>query len=84
MKCHVCGATLVAENSDMPFKINQHKVVILKELPVLACHDCGEYLLDDQVMTQVEWMIGNTAPEAELNVLRFSPAMEMPAHGGIV
>jgi len=80
MKCHVCGSEMIVEQSDMPFKITQHKVVIFRDLPVASCQGCGEFLLDDQVMAQVEWMLGNTAPEAELDVLRYLPALDLPTH----
>jgi len=68
----ICWCDMLAENSDMPFKVTQHKVVILKDLPVLQCHGCGEFLLDDQVMTKVEEMLKTSTPEAELDVLRYA------------
>ena len=43
MKCHVCGATMRATRSDLPFKTSEQTIVILKGLPVLQCENCAEY-----------------------------------------
>jgi len=34
MKCRVCGATLQATTTDLPFKLTERTIVILKNLPV--------------------------------------------------
>ncbi|MDQ6968060.1 MAG: YgiT-type zinc finger protein [Mariprofundaceae bacterium] len=72
MKCHVCGSDMTEEYSDMPFKLSQHKVVIFKDLPVLQCSGCGEFLLADPVMVQVESMLERSMPETELDVMRYA------------
>ena len=72
MKCHVCGNEMHEEKSDMPFKISQHKVVIFKDLPVLQCTGCGEFLIADPVMAEVEASLGKFTPETELDVLRYA------------
>ena len=43
--------------TDLPFKVSQKTIVILKEVPVLQCERCNEYLLEDPVMERVEAMI---------------------------
>jgi len=72
MKCHVCGCEMTEEKSDMPFKISQHKVVIFKDLPVIQCTGCGEFLLTDSVMAEVEALLDKSIPETELDVLRYA------------
>ncbi|MFL6202270.1 MAG: YgiT-type zinc finger protein, partial [Thermoanaerobaculia bacterium] len=37
MRCHVCGSELVSMVTDLPFKLNETTIVILKNLPVLQC-----------------------------------------------
>ncbi len=49
------------EKSDMPFKISQHKDVIFKALPVFQCIGCGEFLLADPVMGEVEGLLEQPA-----------------------
>jgi len=39
--------TLESAVSDLPFKLGPQRIVILKNLPVLQCESCGEYLLED-------------------------------------
>ena len=72
MKCHVCGCDMNEEKSDMPFKISQHKVVIFKKLPVFQCVGCGEFLIADPVMVEVEALLEKSMPETELDVLRYA------------
>jgi len=72
MKCHVRGCEMTEEKSDMPFKVSQHKVVIFKNFPVIQCTGCGEFLLADPVMAEVEALLEKSMPETELDVLRYA------------
>ena len=72
LTCHTCGGHLVATVSDLPFKLEANRIVILKGLPVLQCDQCGEYLLEDGVMARVEEMLGRADASAELAVLRYA------------
>ena len=54
MKCHVCGSKMKPVVTDLPFKVNNNTIVVIKNLPVLQCEGCTEYLLDDPVMQRVE------------------------------
>jgi YgiT-type zinc finger domain-containing protein len=72
MKCHVCGSQLQPLVTDLPFKQDSHSIVIIKELPVLQCAHCGEYLLDDSVMTWVESVLDRMDPSAELEIVRYA------------
>ncbi len=72
MKCHVCGSKMESINTDLPFKVQDRTIVILKNLPVLQCEGCIEYLLDDAVMQQVEKILAKVDTEAELEVIRYA------------
>ena len=72
MRCHVCGAELKAALSDLPFKLAHNRIVVLKNLPVLQCEQCGEYLLEDSVMARVEEMLQSVDESAELEVVRYA------------
>ena len=72
MKCHVCGGGLEATVTDAPFKTGQHAIVILKELPVLQCGNCGEYLIEDTVMKHVEAILEKANHGAELEIVRYA------------
>lgn len=54
MKCQVCGGKLRQIETDLPFKVSTTSIVILKQLPVLECENCQEFLIEDPVMEQVE------------------------------
>ena len=53
MQCTVCGATLRLTTSDLPFKVREHTIVILKNLPVLECTNCAQYLIADHEFSRV-------------------------------
>src|SRR3990170_1306369 len=72
MKCHVCGGKMAPVLSDLHFKLGRKTIVIVKELPVLQCERCSEYMLDDHVMARVDAMIGKVEEDAELKVLKYA------------
>ena len=71
MQCTVCGATLRTTTSDLPFKIREHTIVILKNLPVLECTNCVQYLIADREFSRVEQMLAQVNGAAELEILRY-------------
>jgi len=72
MKCHVCGGEMRPLVTDLPFEVSRKTIVILKELPVLHCERCSEYMLEDRVLQRVDVMIANVDEDAELKVLKFA------------
>lgn len=71
MQCTVCGATLRATTSDLPFKVREHTIVILKNLPLLECTNCMQYLIADREFSRVEQMLAQVNGAAELEILRY-------------
>ncbi len=55
-----------------PFKVDQETIVILKELPVLQCNKCNEYLLEDYIMERVDRLLEKTDYNAELEIIKFA------------
>jgi len=72
MRCHVCGAPLEAMTTDLPFKVSDRTVVVLKALPVLQCRNCREILIQDPIMERVEAILADVSTDTELEVLRFA------------
>ncbi|MBM4025888.1 MAG: type II toxin-antitoxin system MqsA family antitoxin [Planctomycetes bacterium] len=72
MICHVCGSPMSRSVTDLPFKRDAHSIVIVKELPVLQCPNCGEYLLEDDTMAWVETVLDKVDPSAELEIVRYA------------
>lgn len=72
MKCHVCGSNVSAVKTSLPFKINEKKIVIFKDLPVWQCDGCKEYLLEDLVMQNVDNIIENIDSNQELEVVHYA------------
>jgi len=72
MRCNICGSKLISLITDLPFKVSDTSIVILKGLPVLQCDNCREYLLDDSVMNRVEEILQRADAAAELEIIRFA------------
>jgi YgiT-type zinc finger domain-containing protein len=72
MRCRVCGALLERRVTDLPFKIGDSSIVILKALPVLQCRQCGETELEHATMVRVEQVLAGVDSSSELEVIRFA------------
>lgn len=72
MKCQVCGSEMRHVMTDLPFKIGVKTIVILKELPVLQCESCAEYLIEDQIMERVDTILSKSDKAAELEIVKYA------------
>lgn len=72
MRCTVCGAELRAANTDLPFKVSDTAIVILKSLPVLQCAKCPEYLIQDTVLRRVDEILAQIDGGTELEIIRYA------------
>ena len=72
MKCRVCRGKLVPIQTDLPFKLSDRKIVIIKNLPVLQCERCSEYLIDDPILERVEEILARSTNDAELEIFSFA------------
>ncbi|HET9229083.1 MAG TPA: YgiT-type zinc finger protein [Thermoanaerobaculia bacterium] len=85
MKCHVCGSELVSTVTDLPFRLNDTTIVTLKDLPVLQCSGCSEYLLEDVVMERVVEILGRSETGAWQNFISetYGSMAESPIERGL-
>jgi YgiT-type zinc finger domain-containing protein len=58
--------------TDLPFKIGDSSIVILKALPVLQCAQCGDTELEHATMLRVDELLAGVDRSAELEVIRFA------------
>ena len=72
VRCHVCGGALEPVVTDMPFKIDAKRIVIVKALPLLQCGSCAEYVIDDKVMARIDAMLAAADSHAELEVVPYA------------
>lgn len=72
MRCHVCGSVMRPIVTDLPFKVSETSIVLLKGVPVLQCDNCSEYLLEDEVVERVEEIHQKVDSAAELEVIRYA------------
>ncbi len=72
MSCRVCGGEMQARITDLPFKVADSCIVILKSLPVLECRQCGETELEHATMVRVEQLLASVDRSAELEVIQYA------------
>lgn len=72
MKCLVCGSRLEVTTTDLPFKVTGRTIVILKQLPVLQCRRCSEYLIEDPVFARGEELLARADTFAEHEIIPFA------------
>ena len=72
MSCRACGAPLRSITTDLPLKVSDHTIVVVKKLPVLQCDACIEYLIEDSVMARVDELLGQVDRSRELEVVPFA------------
>lgn len=58
--------------TDLPFKASESSIVIVKQLPVIQCDGCGEFLIEDPVMKRVEELLAKTDTAAELEIVKYA------------
>ena len=72
MRCRVCGALLANRVTDLPFKIGDSSIAILKALPVLECPQCGDTEIEHETMLRVDELLSRIDASSELEVIRFA------------
>jgi YgiT-type zinc finger domain-containing protein len=72
MKCYQCGSYMEAVVTNLPFKVKENTIIIVKDLPVFQCKNCNEYSLEDVVMEQVDRILQGADTAAELEVVRYA------------
>ncbi len=72
MNCHNCGGNFERVITNLPFKISQSSIIIIKRLPILQCQNCNEYMIEDAVMENVDCVLSNIDSTAELEILNYA------------
>ncbi|MGH9341616.1 MAG: YgiT-type zinc finger protein [Acidobacteriota bacterium] len=72
MKCSICGGQMRPVHTDLPFKLAEKTIVILKQLPVTECTICAAYLIEDTVFARVEELLSAVDPSVELEIIPFA------------
>ena len=72
MKCRMCRGLLERRLTDLPFKIGDSSIVILKALPVLQCRQCGDTELEQATMARVDQVLAGVDRSSELEVIRYA------------
>ncbi|MBS3759136.1 MAG: YgiT-type zinc finger protein [Desulfobacterales bacterium] len=58
--------------TDLPFKLDDHKILVMKDVPVEQCNSCGESLIPDPVMEVLDNVIESTDKAVEIEIRRYA------------
>lgn len=72
MRCRVCGGMMEHKVTNLPFKIGDASIVVLKALPVVQCGQCGDTEVEHETMRRVEQVLAGVNTSSELEVIRFA------------
>ena len=72
MRCRVCGGNQRRRVTDLPFKMGDTNIVIVRSLPVLQCSQCGDTELENDTMRRVDEVLSRVDSSSELEVVRFA------------
>jgi len=72
MRCRVCGSQQKPTTTDLPFKLREHTIVIVKGLPAYQCERCAEYSLGDATFARVEQLLARVKGGTELEIIAFA------------
>ena len=72
MRCHTCGGNMNSIQTDLPFKLDDHRILVVKDVPVEQCNNCGDFLLSDKVLKIIDEIIEVTDDSVELEVRRYA------------
>ena len=72
MKCHVCGGKMLPVVTDVPFKVANKTIMVVKELPVIQCTNCNEILIENDVMKQLDKLFETVGTNTELEIVRYA------------
>ena len=72
MICYNCGGKLEKVIGDLPFRVRDNSIIIIKKLPILQCGNCNEYLVEDPVMEKVDTILNKVDKTAELEILSYA------------
>ncbi len=72
MNCGICGEEMTKITTNLPFRLPNKFIAIMKNLPVIQCQHCGEYLIEDKVMKRLENVFENISPTVELEVYSYA------------
>jgi hypothetical protein len=71
MKCTVCGGELKSTKANLPLRVGDATIVILKGLPTLQSARCPEYLIEDSASKRIDEILATLDSGAELEVIRY-------------
>jgi YgiT-type zinc finger domain-containing protein len=58
--------------TDLPFKLGDSAIVVVRDVPIHQCGSCPEYLIENDAMIRIETILRDRGQGVELEVVRFA------------
>jgi YgiT-type zinc finger domain-containing protein len=72
MKCYVCETSMTRVVSDLPFRVNRSVMIILRDLPLMECSECGAYVFEESVMERVHEIVQRLKSPSHLDPVLYA------------
>ncbi|MEA3421614.1 MAG: YgiT-type zinc finger protein, partial [Acidobacteriota bacterium] len=72
MMCHKCGNSMTKKVTDLPFKLDDHRIIVIKDVPIFLCSKCGEILIENEVMKKLNPVFSDVKRDRELEVVKYA------------
>jgi hypothetical protein len=58
--------------TDLPFRVDRSVMIILRDLPLTQCIECGAYAFEERVMERVHEIIDRLQSPSHLDAVRYA------------
>jgi len=58
--------------TDLPFKLDDHRIIVIKDVPIFLCSKCGEILIENEVMKKLDPVFSDVKRDRELEVVKYA------------
>lgn len=72
MKCHVCGNPMTRVVTDLPFRVDRSVMIIMRDLPLMTCSECGAYAFEERVIERVHEIVDRLHSPSHLDEVLYA------------
>ena len=75
MNCPLCKAAMINSRTNMPFEMENDRLVVIKNVPALVCRQCGEFFIEITIARVLENLVSTAVKDGvTLGFLEYSEA----------
>jgi len=58
--------------TDLPFRVNRSVMIILRDLPLMQCIECGAYAFEERIMERVHEIVQRLKSPSHLDAVLYA------------